>query len=308
MTSSRGGKHRPTYKSVIIVIAVLLMILAIPLAIVLGRLLTVQSAQIPIVEKSAAAQPLDTGLPSATPTDEDPALEVITKVPDDIHEDVQISAPAPSEAPIYRQVPISESTINILLLGSDTRPNDNIGRSDTMMLLSYNRGKNKVSLVSFMRDSWVQIEGHGWNRINAAYAFGGVGLSINAVNENFNLDIQNYVTIGFEDFIQSVDEIGGIELRLSQEEANYINGLDAPPALHEGVNTLNGAQTLIHARNRHIGNGDFDRVRQAASDTQCDLRQAESKQRALKACECFFKCYEQCNDESFGGYALYAPE
>lgn len=200
--------------------------------------------------------------PIATPNpDTDPTLHAVEGTPDDIHEDVEIIAPVQSIAPIYKQVPISENTTNILLLGSDARPGETGGRSDTMMLFSYNRENGKVSLLSFMRDSWVKIDGHGFNRINAAYAFGGVGLSINTINENFGLDVQNYITVGFEEFIKAVDEIGGIELTLSQKEADYINKQNSTSVIKEGVNNLNGAQTLIHARNRHVGNGDFERTR-----------------------------------------------
>ena len=109
---------------------------------------------------------------------------------------------------------------------------------------------------------------YGWGKINSATAYGGVGLLVNTLNENFDLDIQNYVQIKFEDFKKVIDILGGIDVELTKSEINYINNklhtedrdwkndIKAEP----GVVHLNGVQALWHCRNRSIGNGDFERT------------------------------------------------
>lgn len=212
--------------------------------------------KIAIVEKPPAVVDVEVSTP--------PELEPVDGIPDDIDQDYEVEVPDPVIEPIYEQVPIKGNVVNILLMGTDVRPDeDGRGRSDTMILMSYDREKQDVRLTSFMRDIWISIPNHSWNRINAAYAFGNVGMSINTINENFKLDIQDYIVIDFEGFKRIVDEIGGIEVRLTKLEAAMINSHGYQPKLPEmdSVQLLNGAQTLSHSRNRSTGDGDFGRTR-----------------------------------------------
>jgi LCP family protein required for cell wall assembly len=189
-------------------------------------------------------------------------LEPIEGTPKDIDEDYVVEVPEPTQEPIYQQISINEKVVNILLLGTDVRPNETgNGRTDSMMLLSYNRDSHTAKLTSFMRDIWIHIPGRGWNRINASYAFGNIGLTINTINENFGLDIQNYIVIDFEGFKKIVDELGGVEVMLSEKEIDYINKVgNMQLTKEEGKQLLNGEQMLIHCRNRHTGDGDFGRT------------------------------------------------
>lgn len=161
-----------------------------------------------------------------------------------------------------------EGILNILLVGLDARDYDTYSRSDTMILVSYDMTTQDIKLVSFMRDNWVYLTDRGWSRINAATAYGGVGLLINTINDNFDLDIQNYVQIKFDDFKKVIDILGGVDVELTQAEIDYING-----KLHSddgdwnnditsepGIVHLNGSQALWHCRNRSIGNSDFSRT------------------------------------------------
>ncbi|MBO5461006.1 MAG: LCP family protein [Ruminococcus sp.] len=172
--------------------------------------------------------------------------------------------------PTARKVLIAEATkkdenvINILLVGTDSRdPNAELGRSDTMMVVSYNADSHKATTVSFMRDSLVDIDGYGLDKLGHTYAYGGVGLTINTINKTYGLDIQNYVTINFENLVNVIDELGGIEVNITAEEAEYyrVNGM---PNIVEGYNTLTGSQALAHARNRSI-DSDFGRTRRQRS-------------------------------------------
>lgn len=211
-------------------------------------------------------------------------LPSIDGIPDDIDVDYDVEVDNPVEAPIYEAPPTDPNIINVLMLSSDARPGEKNGRSDSMMLLSYNRKSGALKLVSFLRDTWVRIDGHGWNRINAAFAFGGIGLSVNTVNENFNLDIQNYVTIRFEQFITIVDQIGGISLKLTKSEIEYINRANPskPLSTNAGVKLLNGAQALTHSRNRSVGNGDFDRTRRQRDTMNAVLQKMKQQRDPVK--------------------------
>ena len=119
---------------------------------------------------------------------------------------------------------IAKTIHNILVIGTDVDDNEReTGRSDVMMLLSYNPNTNKACLTSFMRDIWIDIPNHGYNRLNAAHAIGGPEMLIDTLNENFSLDIESYVLIDFFGLISIVDSIGGIEIHITREEAVYIN-------------------------------------------------------------------------------------
>lgn len=218
------------------------------------------SGSVPIVDRPAVAvtdapEPALTLLGTAAP---DGLLDDETGSPDPTG--VPLSSPA-ADTPIYRQQSADPDTVNVLLVGLDARPEQPSGRSDTMMLVSYNRRLHKVAMISFMRDTWVPIDGHGWNRLNACYEYGGIGLTVNTINKQFDLDIQDYIVVRFEEIKSVIDDMGGIEVYLTKQEAAYYNSTNYGVSLHEGVQKLNGELALIHARNRKVGNVDFDRTR-----------------------------------------------
>lgn len=212
-------------------------------------------------------------------------LDPIEGTPVDIDEDFYYEVETPQEEAIYKEVPIDENVFNILMVGSDARPDEGgRGRSDSMMLISYNRENQDIKITSFMRDTWVAIPNREWNRINAAYAFGGIGLAVNTVNVNFDLDVQNYAIIEFEGLKNIVDELGGIELSLTTSEIQRINAAHPEDKLpvKEGTYELNGAQTLTHARNRKTGDGDFGRTRRQRDVMMSILGKMKSSLNPLK--------------------------
>lgn len=168
------------------------------------------------------------------------------------------------KTPIYKKEPIDQDIINILLLGCDISTGNSWGRSDTMIVVSYNVKTDEVNMMSLLRDSWVPIDGYGWNKLNAAYSRGGPGLTINTVNELYSLDIQRYVMVDFDGLEKIVDTIGGLDLELTAKEVEYINNspdLTSPNVLTgSGVMHLDGNQVLEHARNRTTGGSDFHRT------------------------------------------------
>ena len=164
-----------------------------------------------------------------------------------------------------------KNVVNILLIGQDRRDGETRQRSDTIILATLNKEKNKISITSFMRDLYVQIPGYSDNRINAAYPFGGMELLDQVIETNFGIHIDGNVEVDFSGFQTIIDMLGGVEIELSQAEADYICGRSQnvlyPQTyredwqyLTEGVNTLTGEQALVHARNRSIGNSDYERT------------------------------------------------
>lgn len=163
------------------------------------------------------------------------------------------------EVQIARKDSNDDDVINVLLVGSDSRdPDAELGRSDTMIVVSYNKAENKATALSFLRDTLVEIDGYGQSKLGHTFAYGGVGLTINTINEQFDLDIQDYIVVNFENLVDIIDELGGIEVTLTEEEAEYYreNGM---PDIQAGTVTLTGSQALAHARNRSLDN-DFGRT------------------------------------------------
>ena len=160
--------------------------------------------------------------------------------------------------------------INILLLGVD-KEKDGMQRSDTMLIASI--GGGSVKLSSLLRDTWVEIPGHGQGRINSAYTLGGPELAIRTVNQNFGLNIMHYIVVDFTSVVQFADAIGGVEIDITEAEMEQINinvkdsakifkplGYTCDELKIHGKNThLNGLQALGYARIRKI-DSDFMRA------------------------------------------------
>ena len=167
--------------------------------------------------------------------------------------------PTAEEVKIAREDQKDGDVVNVLLVGSDSRdPNAEMGRSDTMMLVSFNKAEGKATVISFLRDTLIDIDGHGMSKLGHTFAYGGVGLTINTLNKQFDLDIQDYIIINFENLVEIIDELGGIQVSLTEEEAEYYRA-HGMPDIQSGWVTLSGSQALAHARNRSLDN-DFGRT------------------------------------------------
>lgn len=150
--------------------------------------------------------------------------------------------------------------VNILLIGQDAREGEAGSRSDSIILCTYNHNSKKLFFTSFLRDLYVPIPGHGSNRINAAYAFGGSSLLRQTLEENFDLHIDGKVEVDFSQFSEIVDLLGGVRITLRQDEAVLI-GEETGTTLQEGLQTLNGQQALAYSRIRKLDtDGDFSRT------------------------------------------------
>ena len=144
-----------------------------------------------------------------------------------------------------------DQVVNILLIGQDTSIAQGRSRSDTMILLSINKRTNSISLTSFMRDLYVSIPGYSDNRINAAYRFGGAPLLNSTLRKNFGIVVDGNVAVGLDQFAKIVDILGGVDVELTAKEANHMRS-QGHTSVHEGMNHLNGTQTLAFCRIRKI--------------------------------------------------------
>ena len=159
--------------------------------------------------------------------------------------------------PIYKVEPHDPDTENYLFIGRDE--GTYYGRADSAMIFSYNKSNNSVRIVSLLRDSYVPIEGHNWNKLGHALSYGGVGLYINTVNYVLDLDVQKYFIVDFAGVKSIVDSVSGVDILLTSEEAAHYSakwGEDIPA----GIYRMDGEKALEFARNRSLAGTDFARA------------------------------------------------
>lgn len=162
---------------------------------------------------------------------------------------------------------------NILLIGTDGRSETDMGRSDSMVLLSINGIDQKLTMTSFMRDMYVSIPNYGYGKLNSAYSYGGASLLLDTIESNFAIKIDDCIIIDFQSFMSIVDAVGGIDVTISDSELNEINnvlmsegnkiaGDDKMDGLltESGDVRLNGKQALTYSRIRYVGDADFERT------------------------------------------------
>lgn len=169
------------------------------------------------------------------------------------------------------------SRVNVLLLGLDFM-DEGQQRSDAMMVASV--GYDGLRLSSLMRDTMVEIPGHGRGKLNSAYALGGAELTMRTVNQAFGLNITNYVAVDLKTLVDAVDAVGGVEVSVEENEienlnknawdtykkitrtdaARYAHYADSQPVTQTGVQTLNGLFATAYARIRYT---DSDYMRTA---------------------------------------------
>ncbi|MBR4344830.1 MAG: LCP family protein [Lachnospiraceae bacterium] len=194
-----------------------------------------------LVEDISEFQDELTPIPTATPT--------------------PIPSATPTPAPKYEK-----KTVNILLLGEENIGGGSMtrGRTDSIVIATIDTVNKSIKLTSIMRDCYVQIPDFQDNRINAAYAFGGVPLLYKTIEQNFGIVPDNYALVRFNDFEKIVDSIGGIDITLSKKEANYLNKTNyiSDPKnrnVKEGLNHMNGNQALGYSRIRYVSTKDNEK-------------------------------------------------
>jgi len=150
-----------------------------------------------------------------------------------------------------------QEPVTILILGRDTRDTENdVGRADTIMLFYLNPEEGTGSLLSIPRDTLVEIPGHGEDKINAAYAYGGEELMIKTVSSFLDAEINHYVTLDFEGFVQLIDTLGGVDITIDRPMVDPKSGANFSAGNHH----LTGEQALSYTRSRSTELGDIGRI------------------------------------------------
>lgn len=162
---------------------------------------------------------------------------------------------------------------NIALFGLDSTQqslDSGNNRTDVMIIASINNKTGDTKLVSLYRDTYLDVGDGNYQKANAAYAFGGPEQAIKMINKNLDLNITDYVTVGFEGVTDLVDEVGGVEIEVQSDEIEHLNnyqstmatelGKEYIPVTAPGVQTLNGLQATAYCRIRYTDGGDFKRT------------------------------------------------
>jgi LCP family protein required for cell wall assembly len=180
--------------------------------------------------------------------------------------------------------PADQPTTTFLIVGTDSRsPEPTTGldappgvkpgsaRSDVIMLASVTADRSSAAVVSIPRDSWVPIPGHGQNKINAAYAFGGPSLLTQTVEHLTAVRVNHFAIVDFAGFEALVDAVGGIDVQVARTTSDH--GV----TFRQGVNHLDGADALVYVRQRHgLPNGDLDRAHREQNALKAWLSKAVS--------------------------------
>ncbi|MFR7934651.1 MAG: LCP family protein [Clostridium perfringens] len=179
----------------------------------------------------------------------------------------------------FKEVP---GITNILLLSSDARPGEDVSRSDSIMILTIDNINKKLKVTSLMRDMLVKIDGHGEEKLNHAFAYGGPTKTIETIQNNFGIKLHNYVIIDFNAFVKVIDAINGIEVTIKDYELDELNkyildggGSERDLLTSPGTYNLNGYQALSYARIRKVGNGEYERTERQRAVLQIALEKVK---------------------------------
>lgn len=163
-------------------------------------------------------------------------------------EDLNVSSQVEENLSEYR---------NIAIFGIDSREDtySKGNRSDCIIIASINNNTKEVKLLSVYRDTYVEIEGHGLDKITHAYSYGEAPLAIKTLNSNLDLNIKEFITVNFDAVKDIIDSIGGVEMSITSEEVPHISGITKA-----GTYNLTGEQALAYARIRYASGGDYKRT------------------------------------------------
>ncbi|MBO4837443.1 MAG: LCP family protein [Clostridia bacterium] len=211
--------------------------------------------------------PLSVGAETADTLSDDEITQLLWELYQTENEGEYLVLPEEYELPPQGKTGI----YNLLLLGIDNPAEKLTGRSDTMVLASFNARTGNLRLISFMRDTYVSIPGRGHNKLNAAYSYGGAELLKQTLGQSFGVHVDGYVAVNFSLMAELVDQIGGIRINVTQDELKKLNGIleyynylrsaprDEGLLTQAGMVTLNGLQAMSYARIRKL-DSDFVRV------------------------------------------------
>lgn len=148
----------------------------------------------------------------------------------------------------------SKNVINVLLVGEDSE--DGTSRSDSTILVTVNKITKKIYLTSFLRDSYTYMNVDGqdrYDKTNHSYSWGGPAKLMEVLSDNYKIKIDHFVTINYESFISAVNALGGVNVMVTEEEADYMNRTTRIKGFESGANVnLDGEHALVFARIRKL--------------------------------------------------------
>ena len=161
---------------------------------------------------------------------------------------------------------------NVAIYGVDSR-DSSLGkgnRSDCIIIASINNSTKEIKLISVYRDTYVNIEDYGLDKITHAYSYGGPELALKTLNENLDLNITEFVTVNFDALADAINSIGGVDINIEEDEIQYLNnylaetskvtGLETKKVTSAGLQTLDGVQAVAYSRIRYTEGGDYKRT------------------------------------------------
>ncbi len=181
-----------------------------------------------------------------------------------------------------------ENYRNIAIFGIDSWGNYETGdRSDCIILASLNETTGEIKLISVYRDTFVEIEGHGFDKINHAYQFGSAELALKTLNKNLDLNIKEFVTVNFDAVAEAIDELGGVEIEVDKDELKYINGYisnvskitgkKSKNITKTGKQLLDGVQAVSYSRIRYTEGWDYKRTERMREVLAAMLERVKNK-------------------------------
>lgn len=178
---------------------------------------------------------------------------------------------------------------NIAIFGVDSR-SSSLGkgnRSDCIIIASINNATKEVKLASVYRDTYLQIEGYGLDKVTHAYSYGEAPLALSTLNTNLDLNIKEFVTVNFDSVAEAVDLLGGVDINVEENEINYLNGYqnetskvtgkEIVKVTHSGLQTLNGVQAVSYGRIRYTEGGDYKRTERMRDVLTAMLKKLQTK-------------------------------
>lgn len=142
---------------------------------------------------------------------------------------------------------LSDSKIlNIMLFGEDYSDGSEHGRSDSMIMCSIDNRHKSIKLTTFMRDTLVYVPGYDYQKLNAAYMYGGPSLAIQTIEMNFGIKIDRYAVVDYDSFKSIVDIMGGVDIELTDDEIGYINFQMYINGQAEDQNTITDSAGVVH--------------------------------------------------------------
>lgn len=180
-----------------------------------------------------------------------------------------------------------DGIVNIALFGLDTRVKNESSRSDCIMVVTLDGMHDKIKISSVMRDTYVNVDGYGMTKITHAYAYGGPQLAVKTLNENFGLNIKDFVKVDFFSLEKIVDSLGGLDINVAPDEVKLLNEGAAEvasiektpgePIKESGLQHLDGKQVVAYCRIRYTTGDDFKRTERQRAVLELIINKIKSK-------------------------------